>query len=296
MRVLTFISVVLLMAASASAVPTWALDFEDGFTATSGTPNINKGDLLDPGNTAADPNNEIHCETDPLNTSNTALDVENNILTLAPKSYLAYTGMPAALSMSGQGVIKSREYFADNTNNRKYSLWTLTPGTPAVYDKSMVYLYVRRASSAWSTTVWSYSNYEPGVSGYYDSHGFTTPPMVYPWVGWHDWEFTWKYLGILESSGEGEGGEDIHSAFISVALDGICMGTATIDWPVFDIGMFVVGSNFRGEWDGDVQKSSSKQIDGLELGDLVDDYVIITPEPATALLLLSGCVFFRKRK
>ena len=289
MRVLTLVSIVLLMVASASAAPTWSYNAEGGFGASSGTIHVNSGDASNP---ASADGNDVHVEADPVNTSNTALDVDDFYRPAnGRRAYLAYTDLPEEISMTGKIQVNWREYIA-NGANRRMDPWSFCKGTDTVADApNKMYAELRKVGSVDdnpATGTWTlqlgicdaYTAIEPNPGNF----GLTTwamPPMA---IGWHDFKIQYAYKGISATTGK-------HMAFVSAAVDGECLGTATSIAADFDINLLSIGCKWYG---GDAV--AIRQIDDVERGDLVDDYVIITPEPATALLLLSGCLFFRKRK
>lgn len=282
MRVLTLVSVVLLTAALASAAPIWSLDFENGFTASSGTPNVNYGDLSDPYNTAGDPNNNVHVETDPLDTSNTALDIDMTVP--LPRSRLTYLDVPSELSTTGQITIKNRWYYGGGYNYGG-DMWSLSPGivdSNVADDGNFIELLLGAGSTqtVWTLDIWVYALRGDPINKWAQRTRFAMPILG---AGWHDISASWVYLGIL--------GDGNPYARVTASVDSTNLGTFVTRWANdWDVNMLNIGNRWKGG-DG----TASKQIDSTEMGTLVDDYVI-TPEPATALLLLSGCVLFRKRR
>ena len=283
MRVLTLVSVVLLTAALASATPIWSVDFESGFTASSGTADVHLGNLADPENTAGDTNIEVYVDADPLNTSNKALEVEMRNAA-KPRSHLGYS-IPSSVQPAADIRISWRDYYANDDRHRAYMPFNLTGGSAAINNESnMVHLSISAYAdgmTAGTAQLWAYTRaYKPDA--YSASHTFALPPFQAN--SWNDFSLHWVYRGICETT-------ELPYANVSLEVNGECMGSATMTWADWTANMISIGC----KWNGGPDNYSVSQRDSMELGDLIDD-VVITPEPATALLLLSGCLFFRKRK
>ena len=282
MRVLTLVSIVLLMAAWASAAPIWSVDFESGFAASSGTTVVYFGNTSNPGDTTMD----VHVEAGPITTSNNALDIENTDFN-QPYSALAYSGIPGAIQPAADISISWRYYYAADEATRMFMPWTLstsdgvTNGAP----NQVHILFMGNPDTAWSAYLYAYDDW--GKGGHYASKTFALPTIAQG--AWHDFRLHWVYQGICQAETGALAGKPYANIYLTVNDE--CVGTDVMAWADWSAQMLAVGSM----WPGGFMNYSMYQVDAAEVGDLIDD-VVVTPEPATALLLLSGCVFFRKRK
>ncbi|OHB51355.1 MAG: hypothetical protein A2Y10_02395 [Planctomycetes bacterium GWF2_41_51] len=271
-KFMVFLIVVL---ASMPAMATiWSVDFESGFTASSGTPHVFNGDLANPGDTTK----ELHIEADPVNSSNKALDVEYIVTTL-PRTYLAYTGLPGSIQPDSDITISARYYLSEVEGNRSVMPFNLNGGTVDVDGSAnQVHVAFDKKSTGWTATIFAYNGFNLG--GYYTSQVVALPPLE---SGWHDIVLSWDYLGWSEELQK-------VSADVALILDDEIMYSGVMGWADFDASMLSVGCR----WNGGAGVSKY-WIDGNEYGDLVDDVMII-PEPATLMLLGIGAVLLRKRK
>ncbi|MCE5340173.1 MAG: PEP-CTERM sorting domain-containing protein [Planctomycetaceae bacterium] len=265
-------------AVPAMASGTWSLDFENGFTASSGTAFVNYGDLANPGNTAQ----EVHVEADPVRTNNTALDIDM-INTTTPRSLLAYTGTDFIPTYQS-GTLDVEYYQYLDAYNRSAMLFTMTDGTPSVAgDEYIGFSIVKTTAGGWGLATLAYDNLNGTMV--LTNTTYAAPASLFTAGGWHSISFTWESIGYSETLGR-------NAAVINAWIDEIQVAeNVTVGWAQFDTSMLTVGCRWLGSG-----TNGASQLDGNERGDLMDN-LVVTPEPATALLLLIGStVLFRKKK
>jgi len=289
MKKLIVVSIVLLFAVSASATLDWSLDFENGFTASSATPHVNNGDLLNPGDTTQ----EVHVKADPVSPQNNALIVQC-VDANSPKSFLAYDDTPAWMRPEVDGKVTWRQYWADTggaDSLRKGVPWEISSGSLPEFSNNMIRAYMYKSATP-RLIMYAYNNYPE--AGYMSRTDVYLPSAAVAEGVWHDFEVSWINQGWVTENGVYK-----PTVELTVLVDGAEYFNGVMGWSAFSGSMLSIGCGHSGEWDNSevppLQKNSVYQIDQYGRGDMVDDFVF-TPEPATLAILGLGAVLLRKRK
>jgi hypothetical protein len=280
---LLIVSVVLLASIPAIATTSWSVDFESGFTASSGSAHTNNAPA------------EVHVEADPVDAQNNALDVDM-IDTTFPRSLLAYTGMDYTPTASSgrldvrwmyNGFDQGQEPYGNWYWNRNPMLFTMTDGTPTTQGDEYIgfYLNCKPSTGVWQMGLNVYDNLatpeEPDMA--YTFKQWDMMPLA---AGWHDFTYEWQSLGFDASEGK-------VMARINLWVDGTQVLTnGTQGWGDFETNMITVGCR----WFGSSAAAAAQQVDAGERGDLMDDVNVTIPEPCSILLLLGGAMLIKRKR
>lgn len=238
----------------------WSVDFENGFTSTSGTINIYNGNINNPGDTSR----EVHVTVDPINANNHALRMQR-ISETAPTSLLGYTNIPSSVQLSADGYISWKRYYPQVYHpiygyERMDMAWALSSGS-----QSQQCNMLQMGSPYWglSNTLHLYD----GTNGFSECT-FNTPAFSYG--QWHTFALSWKDMGTADEDGE-EHGKVAGKGYVVVtmSMDGVNIGSHEILRASFDPEVLSVGC----EWNGG-SLPSFYQTDQYEVGDLIDDVEI----------------------